>query len=92
MRWAALLLSDDVSVFNIRVIVVQKSETHMSPNLASLKKERPLSRTPLLTYSTTLSRKDIFQRLFENSSEKNTNPLRIDIGAVFRIAGAIVAS
>ena len=88
MRWAALLLSDDVSVFNIRVIVVQKSETHISPNLASLKKERPLSRT----HSTTLSRKDIFQRLFENSSEKNTNPLRIDIGAVFRIAGTIVAS
>lgn len=38
MRWAALLLNDDVSVFNIRVIVVQKSETHISPNLASLKK------------------------------------------------------
>ena len=38
MRWAALLLNGDVSVFDIRVIDGQKSETPISPNLASLKK------------------------------------------------------
>ena len=89
MRWAALLLDGDVSVFSIRVIDGQKSETPISPNLASLKKERPLSRTPLLTYSTTLSRKDIFQCLSEKSAEK-TKPFKETSGAVFRIARAIV--
>ena len=86
MRWAALLLNGDVSVFDIRVIDGQKSETPISPNLASLKKKNVLFRGRL---STTLSRKDIFQCLSEKSAEK-TKPFKETSGAVFRIAGAIV--
>ena len=93
MRSVALLLDGDVSVFDIRVIVVQKSETRFSPNLACLKKrtssfEDAFIIINLLYYSFPEKTPN---NAFPKNPKKKRQPFKWISGAVFFNFEGIVA-